>query len=109
VNGLSHDLSVIEAYKNDPMVHDMISVGMGKMLLQVSRWNLEHAAEFPLPLLLMHGKEDPIAFSSSSSEFAAPLGEKCMLVLWEGGFHELHNEPFKKVVFKTMTSWMNAL
>lgn len=109
VNGLSHDSKVIEAYKNDPLVHDKISVGMGKMLLQVSRWNLEHAGEFSLPLLLMHGKEDAIAFSTSSAEFAKPLGDKCMLVLWEGGFHELHNEPFKKVVFKTMTAWMNAL
>lgn len=41
--------------------------------------------------------------------FARPLKDTCKLVLWEGGFHELHNEPLKEEVFKTMTDWMNTL
>jgi len=109
VNAISHDKGVIEAYNKDPLVHDRISVGFGKILLRVCRWNLEHAGEFSLPLLLMHGSADAVAFSSSSSEFAQPLGDKCTLILWEGGFHELHNEPFKDEVFKSMIIWMNAL
>lgn len=109
VDAISHDLDVVKAYNNDPLVHDKISVGFGKILLQVCKYNLEHSAEFSLPLLLMHGKEDRIAFPSSSTEFAQPLGATCNLVLWEGGYHELHNEPFKADVFKTMTNWMNGL
>jgi len=136
VDAISHDLEVIKAYNNDPLVHDLISVGLGKVLLQVCKYNLDHAGEFPLPLLLIHGKEDAIAFPSSSIEFwrtlaskkgipiqnrssleasleeiqfAQALEDRSKLVLWEGGYHELHNEPFKKEVFKTMTDWMNAL
>jgi alpha-beta hydrolase superfamily lysophospholipase len=109
VNAISHDLDVIKAYNLDPLVHDKISVGLGKVLLQVCKYNLDHAGEFPLPLLLMHGSADAIAFPSSSIQFARPLKDTCKLVLWEGGFHELHNEPFKEEVFKTMTDWMNAL
>lgn len=126
VNAISHDADVIKAYNNDPLVHDRISVGLGKILLQVCAYNLEHASEFTLPLLLMHGKEDRIAFPSSSVEFwqewtkkheetqedvqpATPMESLCRLVLWEEGYHELHNEPFKKEVFKAMTEWMNAL
>lgn len=109
VHAISHDSKVIEAYNVDPLVHDKISVGLGKVLLQVCKYNLDHSGEFPLPLLLMHGSADAIAFPSSSIQFAKPLEEICKLVLWEGGFHELHNEPFKEEVFKTMIDWMNGL
>jgi len=108
VAAISHDAEVIKAYNNDPLVHDKISVGFGKILLQVCKFNLDHASEFPLPLLLMHGKADAIAFPSSSIEFAQQLDGLCTLVLWEDVFHELHNESIKKEVFKTLTDWMNV-
>ncbi|MDO8970993.1 MAG: lysophospholipase, partial [Saprospiraceae bacterium] len=55
VDAISHDVEVVKAYNNDPLVHDRISVGLGKVLLEVCRYNLDHAVEFPLPLLLIHG------------------------------------------------------
>lgn len=106
--GISHDEKVIQAYKDDPLVHDKVSLGFGKIMIGVSKWTLDHAREFPLPLLLLHGKQDPIAFVSSSIEFAEPLKEKCTLVLWDDGYHELHNEPEKAEVLKAMTLWMDA-
>ncbi len=107
-NGISRDETVVQAYKNDPLVHNKVSLGFGKIMLGVTKWTLENAKNFPLPLLLLHGKKDPIAFVSSSVEFSEPLGEKCTLVLWDDGLHELHNEPEKDEVFKTMTLWMDA-
>jgi len=105
---ISRDEKVVQAYMNDPLVHDKVSLGFGKIMIGVTTWTLAHAAEFPLPLLLMHGKADLIAFPSSSTEFAAALREKCTLVLWDDAYHELHNEPEKEEVFKTMNLWMNA-
>lgn len=107
-NGISHDKNVVKAYQEDPLVHDKASLGFGKVMLGVTKWTLEHAGEFSRPLLLLHGKADPIAFPSGSIEFATPLKEKCTLVLWEDGYHELHNEPDKAEVLKTMTLWMDA-
>jgi len=100
---ISRDEKVVQAYINDPLVHDKVSLGFGKIILGVNNWVLEHAGDFSLPLLLLHGKNDMIALPSSSVEFAAPLKEKCTLVLWEGAYHELHNEPEQAEVFKTMT------
>ena len=105
---ISRDEKVVQAYNNDPLVHDKISLGFGKVMLGITSWTLAHAGEFSLPLLLLHGKADALAFPSSSTEFAAPLKEKCTLVLWEDAYHELHNEPEKEEVFKTMTLWMDA-
>ena len=105
---LSHDEKVVQAYINDPLVHDKITFGFGKIMTGVTGWVLSHANEFSLPLLLMHGKADMIAFPSSSIEFAAAVKEKCTLVLWDDAYHELHNEVEKEEVFKTMTVWMDA-
>jgi alpha-beta hydrolase superfamily lysophospholipase len=84
-----------------------MSLGFGKTILGVMQYTLEYAREFSLPLLLMHGKADSITYSSGSIEFASKLDEKCKLVLWEGASHELHNEPEKAEVLKTMTDWIN--
>lgn len=105
---ISHDESVIKAYTNDPLVHDKMSLGFGKIMLGVIKWTLENAGKFPVPLLLLHGKEDKIAYPTSSTEFAAELNDRCTLVLWEGAYHELHNEAEQHEVFKTMTMWMDA-
>jgi alpha-beta hydrolase superfamily lysophospholipase len=105
-NAISHDLEVVKLYKNDPLVHNKISLGFGKIMIDVNQWTLEHAVEFSLPLLLLHGKDDSISYPSGSLEFAAPLNEKCKLVIWDDAYHELHNETFKDEVFKTMTTWI---
>ena len=105
---LSRDQAVVQAYINDPLVHENMSLGFGKSMLEANRYALEHAAEFSLPLLLIHGKEDAIAFPSSSIEFAAPLKEKCTLMLWEGLYHEVHNEPEKAEILNAMIIWMDA-
>jgi acylglycerol lipase len=109
VNSISQDKEVVAAYTADPLVHDRMSLGFGKIMLGVIGWTFTHAKEFSLPLLLMHGKSDTIAYASGSEEIASLVKEKSKLVMWENGWHELHNEPFKEEVFKTMIAWMDGL
>jgi len=108
-NSISHDSEVVKLYNNDPLVHNKISLGFGKIMLSVNRWTLQHAYEFSIPLLLLHGRSDSLAYPSSSIEFAGSLKETCKLVIWEDAYHELHNEPIKNEVFKTMTTWLEKL
>jgi len=107
-SAISHTQAVVDKYNHDPLTHDKVSLGFGRVMLGVTKWTLEHAGEFSIPLLLMHGKEDRIAFPSSSIEFAAALKDKCTLFLWDDGYHELHNEPEQAEVFKTTQIWMDA-
>jgi acylglycerol lipase len=108
VNAISRNKQIVDIYKNDPLNHEKVSLGFGKIMLGVTKWTLEHAGEFSLPLLLMHGKADEITFPSGSMEFAAALKDKCTLFLWDDAFHELHHEPEQAEVFKTMLIWMDA-
>jgi acylglycerol lipase len=108
VHALSHDGEVGKLYNMDPLVNDQISLGFGKVMLCVAQWTLQHAAEFAIPLLIMHGKADSIALPSSSMEFAAALDGNCKLVLWDDAYHELHHETNKEEVLKTMTDWIRS-
>ncbi len=74
---ISRDPEVVYAYENDPLVHDHISARMFISIYQAGQWALEHASEFPLPLLLMHGGADKIVSIEASKEFAKKIPEKC--------------------------------
>lgn len=104
--GLSHDQAVVSAYENDPLVHDKISARLFVEMYETGLWALEHAAEFPLPLLLMHGAEDPITSAKASQEFAEKAGDKVTLKIWDGMYHEIHNEPEQAQVFAYMLDWL---
>ncbi|MGQ9493815.1 MAG: lysophospholipase [Anaerolineae bacterium] len=104
--GLSHDQKVVDAYVNDPLVHNRISARLAMDMLWAGEWALEHAAAFPLPLLLMHGVADPICSPEASLEFAARVPGECTFKLWEGLYHEIHNEPGQQQVFDVMVEWL---
>lgn len=104
---LSRDPDVIDRYRNDPLVHDQISVGWGRVLLEMIKCIFERAHEIDLPLLLMHGTEDRIAFASGSEKLAGLVSGECTLKLWNSLYHELHNEPEKDEVFAYLVKWLD--
>lgn len=107
---ISRDPEVVEAYKNDPLVHDSISLGFGKAGLDAIDLCFARAREFPAPLLMIHGKADKVTDPSGSEEFArlvSEAGGEVTLRLWDGLHHEVHNEPEKAEVFKFMIEWLD--
>ena len=111
VTDISHDPAVITAYRNDPLVHDRVSLGFGKSGLSATDYTWKHAGEFAPPLLLMHGTADRITYPSSSRDFAelaAKNNQDVLLKLWDGMYHEVHNKPHKEQVFKCMIDWLGT-
>lgn len=105
---LSHDASVVEKYKNDPLVHDKISVSLFHSALAAADFSLSNSSLLGKQILLMHGSDDMITSPDGSRKFAAD-NDKVKLKIWDGGYHELHNEPFKDDVFSFIISWMHNL
>lgn len=105
---LSHDPNLVEAYNNDPWVHDKISARMFVEIYNSGEWALEHAAEFSLPLLLMHGGADRLTSADASRAFAKKGNTNVTLHIWEGWYHEIHNELEQAEVFKMEIIWMDA-
>jgi alpha-beta hydrolase superfamily lysophospholipase len=106
--GLSHDPEIVRAYEQDPLVHDKISARLFLEAYQAGLWALEQAGQFPIPLLLMHGEADRLTSAEASREFAAKKQEGCTLKIWEGLYHEIHNEPEKEDVYQEIVSWLES-
>lgn len=108
---LSRDADVVQAYVNDPLVHDKASLGLGKAGMSAIDLCFARAGTFQPSLLIMHGKADRITYASGSEDFARLAGETnkdVTLKLWEGMYHEIHNEPEQAEVLKVMIEWMDG-
>jgi alpha-beta hydrolase superfamily lysophospholipase len=106
---LSRDINVVRIYRNDPLVHDRISVRLAIDMLRMGKWNMDHAAELPCPLLLMHGDADQITSVKATREFTEQANTECTLKIWNSFFHELHNELEKEHVLSYVLQWMDNL
>jgi len=105
VNHISHENAVVEKYTNDPLVHGKIAVSLFYSAMQAGKNALQNAAELTIPVLLMHGSDDMITSPEGSREFAEK-SNKVELKIWQGGYHELHNEKFRGEVFDYILKWI---
>lgn len=108
LEGLARDERVIEDYKNDPLVHDRVSLRMGKGMIETIEFIFKNAAMIKIPLLLLHGGDDRICYASGSEELASLMDDNCSLKLFKECYHELHNEPEKEDVFNFLIEWINC-
>jgi acylglycerol lipase len=106
VKHISHEQSVVDKYISDPLVHGKISVSLFDSAMTAARYCLAHASELKTPTLLMHGGDDLITSPEGSREFAGKT-KMVELKIWEGGYHELHNEFFSDDVFRYIMSWIS--
>ena len=58
------------------------------------------------PLLLMHGSDDHLTSAKGTEEFSKKVKGDMTLKLWNGLYHEIHNEPQKQEVFNFTLAWM---
>ncbi len=105
---ISRDQAVVSKYKNDPMVHSQVSAGFGKSTIDaIDRIN-QHASEWTLPVLIMHGEKDKLSYVEGSRDFASKIKGDCTLKIWSGLFHEVHNEPENEQVFEFLHQWLDS-
>ena len=105
---LSRDPEVVESYRNDPLVHGSISAGLFSSITNAGNEILSRASEITLPLLLVHGRDDKITSAAATMEVAA-AAPKATLKLWDGGYHELHNDLVREDHFDFIIEWIETL
>lgn len=90
---LSHDPDVIEAYKQDPLVHGKISLKMGSELLEIGPKLIKKANVLRCPVLILHGQEDGLVDVNGSTELYKNLIYRNKRIkIYPGLYHELMNE-----------------
>jgi acylglycerol lipase len=105
---ISKDPEVVTKYVNDPLVHNKVTTGWGKSSLETITWVSQHAKEWRLPVLFMHGEDDQLAYKEGCEEIACKIEGDCTVKIWPGLLHEVHNEPEKQEVFDFLHKWLDA-
>jgi alpha-beta hydrolase superfamily lysophospholipase len=108
-SGLSRDPQVEIKYSSDPKVHDMISARLGMELITNGQYIIDHANELTLPMLLMQGSADRLVNVNKTIELSQKVPKTTTFKLWDGFYHELHNEPEKLEVLKYELKWLTKL
>lgn len=108
ISGIAHDPLVVESYRNDPLVHPYISARLGMDLISNGEWMLtrDSSSPFPYPLLLMQGDQDRLVNPQKNIAFSQHLAGNVTFKIWQGMYHELHNEPDQLDVFNFIFNWI---
>ncbi|MCF6180073.1 MAG: lysophospholipase, partial [Geopsychrobacter sp.] len=107
LTAISRDPEVVHAYRQDPLTHALGTPRLAMELLRTARWVQAHAAQWYLPLLLLHGSADRLTSPQQSRRFfdRVPAAQR-ELREYPGGFHELHNDLLRDEVFSDMAVWL---
>lgn len=100
---------VVEAYRNDPLVHGKISAALGITILDAAQEWQRYEGPYPLPALLMHGAGDGLTSHDHTQSLAQRMGPNAVFRSWPGAYHELHNEPEQEAVFEYGVAWISRV
>ena len=106
---ISRDANIVKKYETDPLVHDRITSSFFVNVHFAGLYVLEHAGEIKLPMLIMHGDADRLTSCNATKEFATRTGKNVELKIWEGLYHEIHNEPEKEEVLNYELEWIKRV
>ena len=106
---LSHDAEIVRRYNEDDLVHYKISFRLFMDAYDKGYEILQNTNKIKKPLLLLHGSDDKITDPLASKTFSENNKEYCTFKMWDGGYHELHHEPFKDDVFAAILSWIEEI
>jgi len=107
IPGLCRDVSIVQKYQQDPLVHSKISARLGFELVKNGSLILENANKISLPLLVMQGTADRLVDPLKNRQFAQRSNLMITYKEWQGFYHELHNEPEKDDVLNFLLNWIN--
>ncbi len=109
--GLSRNKQVVQAYREDPLVHGWVSPRFVTAMGETMSSTLQNAGRWPadLPLFIIHGGADPICPPRGSLRFFEQAGaqDKSRQV-YSGYLHESFNEIGREAVLGDVTAWLEA-
>jgi len=109
-NSISRDPQIIKQYDQDPLNYrGKIPARTGWELLQAMRRIEQQMSALTQPILIMHGSGDKLSNPESSQElYEGVQSADKTLKIYDGFYHEIHNDPEHKRVLEDITSWILA-
>jgi alpha-beta hydrolase superfamily lysophospholipase len=109
-DGLSRDPEVVKDYLEDPLVSRSMTTSLAAELLGAVPRTAARAVEVAVPLLMLHGEEDPLCPANGSRVFfdgVAITGSD--LRIYPTLRHEIFNEPERERVYMDILDWLEGL
>jgi alpha-beta hydrolase superfamily lysophospholipase len=104
---LSRDPAVGRAYREDPLVFQYMTLSLAAAFYAAGRSALENARRTEVPMLLLHGEDDPLTPARGSRAFFEQLDpSRSELRIYPGLRHEIFNEPEQEQVFSDLLAWI---
>lgn len=109
-NAISRDPDVVQAYVDDPLVSSHVSVRWYAEFLKTMKKTHRDAASLRVPMLLMQSGADTLVDPDAPSAWASQApADRVELVVWDGLYHEMLNEPEKPRVRARVLDWLKGL
>lgn len=102
----THDPSVNEMLKEDLLLHRRMSLQLFHEVSGKGLYAMRNIYKINRPLLLMHGSDDRWTSHEASIELATNTSRLTTLKIWEGLYHELHNEITYMDIFNYIIDWL---
>ena len=96
---LSKDIKIVDKYKNDPLVHDRISLNLLSEINKTIKKIKNKDYNIEIPVLIIHGKKDKI-ISYKGSELINKKINNSKLKLYDNVYHEPHNDNERKEILE---------
>jgi len=91
--GIAHDPATVQAYLDDPLVHDRISARLAKGIIDAGEVALAAAPKWSTPTLLVYGGSDRLVDPAGSDAFAASAPREVVeSKRFAALYHEILNE-----------------
>jgi alpha-beta hydrolase superfamily lysophospholipase len=106
---VSRDPEVVRAYLDDPLVfHDRVPAEANAAALAAAIEVNQTATLITVPVLMVHGGADAIADVEGARDLFAQLGsEDKELIVYDGLYHEVMNEPEQERVLDDVVAWFD--
>ncbi len=106
---LSRDPEVVRAYEEDPLVHGRATARWGVEALSAIDRAKGRLPQLKLPLLVIHGGDDPLNSPEGSRLITDRAGSvDATLRIYEGVRHEPHNDLDWEAAVRDVADWIEA-
>ena len=106
---LSHQPEVVQAYQDDPLVHDRISARLARFIAEAGPAVLASAQQWRVPTLLLYAGTDKLVNPAGSRAFASAAPQDIVTAqCFDAMYHEIFNEVDRETVFAHLKAWLDA-
>ncbi len=105
---VSRDPAVVDRYRNDPLVFTgKVTARLLQQLFSAMAAIEEKLATLELPMLILHGECDDLTLPAGSKMLHQKTGSTDKkLIIYEGLYHEIFNEPEQEDVMTDVADWL---